>query len=142
MNERVIQEYPFKAIGHWLLACRVAGGTCMNTCLRHIENWPELARQANWSVVALAKECGVSVRTLHRFFCKQMGESTKAWLAEQRQRQAFELLRDGCSIKQTASTLGYKQPTNFARQYKHHWGTCPTRRSFALNPAQAENVRK
>jgi AraC-like DNA-binding protein len=101
----------------------------MNTRLHHIQNWPEFAREANWSVAALAKKCGVSVRTLHRHFLKQMGKNTKSWLAEQRQHQAIELLHEGSSIKETAACLGYKQPTNFTRKYKNHWGICPSQQS-------------
>jgi AraC family chitin signaling transcriptional activator len=114
----------------------------MNTRLHHIQNWPKLAQQANWSVAALAKKCGVSVRTLHRHFLKQMGKNTKVWLAEQRQRHAYELLRDGSSIKETAYYLGYKQPTNFTRKYKHHWGFCPSLQPSTVNAAQTANVSK
>jgi hypothetical protein len=35
-----------------------------------------------------------------------MGQNTKDWLAEQRQRQAHELLCEGSSIKETASCMG------------------------------------
>jgi transcriptional regulator GlxA family with amidase domain len=98
----------------------------MITKLNHIQNWLELAKQAKWSASALAKKCDVSVSTLHRHFLKQMGKPPKAWLAEQRQRNAHELLCDGSSIKETAFRLGYKQSTNFTRNYKKHWGVCPS----------------
>jgi AraC-like DNA-binding protein len=98
----------------------------MNTKLKHVQDWPALARQAHWSASALAKLCGVSVRTLHRHFLKQMGRNTKTWLAGQRQQNALELLRSGSTIKETASTLGYKQQTNFTRQYKGQTGICPS----------------
>jgi transcriptional regulator GlxA family with amidase domain len=102
-------------------------GTGMNTKLNHIQNWSELASQANWSASALAKKCGVSVRTLHRHFLKQMDKSTKDWLAEQRQRHAVELLRKGSSIKETSACLDYKQPGSFSRGFKSHWGIRPSR---------------
>jgi AraC family chitin signaling transcriptional activator len=114
----------------------------MNTRLEHIQNWPEFAGEANWSAAALAKKCGVSVRTLHRHFFKQMGKNTKTWLAEQRQRHAIELLRDGSSIKETAFSLGYKQPTNFTRKYKIHWGNCPSLQPPTVSSTQAAVVRK
>jgi DNA-binding CsgD family transcriptional regulator len=41
-----------------------------------------------------------------------MGMNTKTWLAEQRQHNALEMLRDGISIKETATTLGYKEATD------------------------------
>ena len=74
----------------------------------------------------MAKLCGVSTRTLHRHCLKHLGTNTKTWLAEQRQRDAHELLCDGSSIKETAACLGYKQATNFTRQFKNHTGINPT----------------
>ncbi|HZQ47770.1 MAG TPA: helix-turn-helix transcriptional regulator [Verrucomicrobiae bacterium] len=99
----------------------------MNSKLNHIHNWSELAQQTNWSAAALAKKCGVSVRTLHRHILKQTGKNSKTWIAEQRQRQAIELLVDGLSIKEAAHLLGYKQATNFSRKYKQFWGISPSR---------------
>jgi AraC family transcriptional activator FtrA len=105
----------------------------MNTKLNNIQNWPELARQAKWSASALAKLCGVSVRTLHRHFLQHMGKNTKAWLDEQRQHNARELLCDGSSIKETSACLGYKSQSNFSRHYKHQTGICPSQQPPA-NP--------
>ena len=116
-------------------------GTGMNLKLNHIENWPELARQANWSAAALANRCGVSVRTLHRHFLKHMGKNTKVWLAEQRQHQAIELLRDGSTVKETAFCLGYKQPTNFTRKFKKYWGVCPSLQT-PVQPAPRQSAGK
>ena len=96
------------------------------TRLKHIQNWPELARQAKWSASALAMLCGVTVRTLHRHFLHHTGKNTKTWLDEQRQHNAHELLCDGSSIKETAACLGYKSQSNFTRHYKHQTGICPS----------------
>jgi AraC-like DNA-binding protein len=98
----------------------------MNTRLKHIQNWTELGRQANWSATVLARLCGVSKDTLRLHFLKHMGKPPGAWLAEQRQHQAIGLLRDGSSIKETADCLGYKQQTNFTRKFKGFWGACPS----------------
>lgn len=98
----------------------------MNARLAKIQNWPELARQANWSTIVLAKQCSISRDTLRRHFLRHFGKPPKIWLAEQRQQQAIELLRDGSSIKETAACLGYKQQTNFTRKFKDFWGACPS----------------
>jgi AraC-like DNA-binding protein len=113
----------------------------MNTKLNSVQNWPELARQAKWSVAALAKLCGVSKDGLRRHFHEQTGKSPKTWLSEQRQHQAIELLRDGSSIKEIAACLGYKQQTNFTRKFKEFWGTCPSRQPPAnlVPPKMREN---
>jgi transcriptional regulator GlxA family with amidase domain len=97
--------------------------------LKRIQNWAELAQGAKWSAAALAKQCGVSVRILHRHFIKQTKQNTKTWLAEQRQLHAQEMLRNGFSIKQVAYHLGYKQQSNFSRKYKEFWGICPSRQT-------------
>ena len=97
----------------------------MNTKLSHIQNCPELARQVNWSVSKLAAHCGVSKRTLRRYFLKTMCQNPKAWLAGQRQKQAIELLRDGSSVKETSSQLGYQNPETFSREFKKRCGKCP-----------------
>ena len=98
----------------------------MSHQLQTIQNWPEIARQARWSASALAKNCGVSVRTLHQHFLQQTGENTKAWLAEQRLQRAIELMRAGLSIKAAAITLDYKNPSSFTRKFKDARGICPT----------------
>jgi transcriptional regulator GlxA family with amidase domain len=107
-------------------------GVNMNTRLNHVQDWLELARQANWSAAALAKKCGVSLRTLERHFLKEMGKCPQAWLSEQRQRRAIELLQDGSTVKETAGSLGYKYATHFSREFKEQWGHCPSTISALL----------
>jgi AraC-like DNA-binding protein len=98
----------------------------MNTRLRCIQNWSELAKQAKWCATTLAKNCGVSLRTLERSFLKEMGKSPKAWLLEQRQQQADKFLRGGSSVKETAECLNYKHPSHLTNAFKKQWGYCPT----------------
>jgi transcriptional regulator GlxA family with amidase domain len=110
----------------------------VHTNLKYIQDWPERARQAQWSVTVLAQQCGVSADTLRRHFLKQMGKSPGTWLTEQRQKRAVELLRDGSSIKETSAYLGYKHQTNFTRKYKEYWGACPSLpRPFPYVPGQS-----
>ena len=105
-----------------------------NSCLEHNQNWSERAREAQWSASALAKLCGITVRTLHRYFLKQMGVNPKIWLAEQRQKEAMNLLRDGSSIKETATALGYKEPGSFIRRCKNQMGICPSLPANTIAP--------
>ena len=98
----------------------------MNTKLNNDPNWLELAQKTNWSVSGLAKACGVSVRTLELHFLKKLNCSPKAWLLQQRQQQALPLLRAGSSVKETAATLGYKSGYHLSRDFKKHWGYCPS----------------
>jgi len=98
----------------------------MNSKLNYIQNWPELAKQANWSASKLAKICGVSMSTLERYFLKRMGKSPKGWLSGQRQQQAAAILQEGVTVKETAYYLGYKHPSHLTNEFKKHWGNCPT----------------
>jgi len=99
------------------------------TRLKHIQNWPELARQAQWSALALARLCGVSLRTLERHFLEEMGKSPKKWLSEQRQQRALELIQDGSSVKETAGSLDYKHPSHLSNSFKNHFGHFPMDKS-------------
>jgi AraC-like DNA-binding protein len=95
--------------------------------LDKFQDWEGMVQHSNWCAAALAKQCRVSVRTLERYFRQKMGRSPKAWLDEQRQRKAVELLSRGLSVKETAICLGYKHSTHFSREFKKYWGLCPTR---------------
>ena len=111
----------------------------MNTKLNHIQKWPELARAANWCAATLAKNCGVSLRTLERYFLDEMGKCPKKWLLEQRHQKADEMLTDGLSVKETAGNLGYDHNHfhNFSRDFKVQMGHCPTTKTVsqrAQNP--------
>jgi transcriptional regulator GlxA family with amidase domain len=104
----------------------------MNNRLQKILNWAERAQSAKWSASTLAKNCGVSVRTLERHFLKEMGKPPKAWLSELRQQRANELIQDGSSIKETAVLLDYKHPSHLTNDFKTYWGCCPTAKTTLL----------
>ena len=112
----------------------------MNAKLNQIQDWLRVARRAGWSVKDMASYCRVSKRSLERHFIKKMGLTPKEWLKGCRQRQAVELLRDGSSIKETAAELGYKHSTHLARDFKNHWGCCPTQFNPNRN-TKTSNVR-
>ena len=128
----------FQTAGKW----HQFQGSAMNKApLTHINQWPKLAQEAKWSASALAKMCGFSKDTLRRYFLKQTNKTPRVWLAEQRQHQAIELLRDGSTVKETATCLGYKQQTNFTRAFKEFWGVCPSLQP-PTNPVSDQNARK
>lgn len=98
----------------------------MNNRLHKIQNWPERAQTANWCASTLAKDCGVSLRTLERYFLKGMCKSPKKWLAEQRQQRASALIQAGSTVKETAAQLDYKHPSHLTNAFKKQCGCCPT----------------
>jgi transcriptional regulator GlxA family with amidase domain len=107
----------------------------MNSFLNHLPWLPALAEQSKWSASALAKQCGVSMRTLERHFLKHLGKSPKAWLNEQRQLQAIKLLRAGSPVKAVAGAMHYKHPNHLSKDFKKFWGVCPTK---LLAPGQGK----
>jgi transcriptional regulator GlxA family with amidase domain len=112
----------------------------MNVRLDHIQDWWKLGEEVHWSVAALAKRAGASVRALERFFLQNMGKSPKAWLLEQRHRHAMDLLNHGCSVKETAAQLGYQYAHHFSREFKAYWGSCPSTHA-ASNKSGAGHCR-
>jgi AraC family transcriptional regulator, carnitine catabolism transcriptional activator len=97
----------------------------MDTKLDQVQDWPERARLAKYSVSMLAKHCGVSVRTLERHFKKEKAKTVKKWLAERRQIDGWEILQKNPCIKAAAANVGYKHTQHFSRDFKAHWGHCP-----------------
>jgi AraC-like DNA-binding protein len=108
----------------------------MSSGLHQVQDWPELAQVAKWSAATLAKNCGISLRTLERYFLKEMGKHPKAWLSEQRQQRANELIQGGSSVKETAARLDYKHPSHLTNGFKKQWGCCPTDKTA---PMRAQN---
>jgi transcriptional regulator GlxA family with amidase domain len=106
----------------------------MSARLNRIQNWLELAQETNWSVAALAKRSGVSVRMLERHFLHKVGKPPKAWLVEQRQKRAIQLLRGGCSVKETAAQLAYRYTHHLTREFKAYWGFCPSTQMLLKQP--------
>jgi AraC-like DNA-binding protein len=98
-----------------------------NSPLCRIQNWPQLAHEAGYSVKALAGNCGVSVRGLEIFFASAKREPPRRWLKRLRMEKAIELLRDGCNVNQTADYLGYQDRSHFSREFKKHYGLPPKR---------------
>jgi len=66
------------------------------------------------------------MRTLERHFDLVMGKSPSTWLSEYRQRRALDLLQEGCTVKETAASLGYTRANNFSRDFRKYWSCSPT----------------
>jgi len=111
-------------------------GTGMSRQLTQITNWPKRAAEARWCCAALAKDCHVSLTTLERHFQETMRQCPRAWLNEERQRRACELLTDGSTVKEVANLLGYKNQHHFSFAFKKHQGFAPS-----LHRKKIENGR-
>lgn len=106
----------------------------MSSRLHHIKDWTERAKQSNWCAKTLAQQCGVSLRTLERYFLKEKGRSPKKWILEQRREQAGKLLQTGTSVKETAGLLNYKHQNHLTNEFTRHMGSCPTSKARLFEP--------
>lgn len=95
--------------------------------LSAINDWPQRAHAAGYRVKALAQDCGVPMRMLERWFHEQKGETPHGWMHEQRMNGAVELLRKGVFVEAAARELGYEYAHHFSRDFKNHFGCCPSK---------------
>ena len=70
--------------------------------------------------------CHVSVRQLERDFDEEMGRTPQDWLNEQRAVAARHLLLEGTELKQILKRLGFKQRSQFSRDFKKYHGISPS----------------
>lgn len=79
----------------------------------------------------VADELGVSSRHLQRVFAEQAGTGWRAYLESQRMDRARAWLEDpalyekGLSVREVSRTVGYYQPSGFAKAFRRHFGTAP-----------------
>ena len=95
-------------------------------------SWEQLAKEAQFRPHALAEVCGVSMRTLQRYFRAQYNQTVSDWLRELRLNEALQFLKACDSVKEVAFELGYKQPSHFTRDFKKRFGVPP--RTLMVQP--------
>jgi AraC-like DNA-binding protein len=90
-----------------------------------IDDWDQLAREAEFCPRRLAGICGMSLRTLQRL-CEQHFEKTPSELIrELRCRRALELVSQGYSNKEVAVMLKFASPTHFCHEFKKVYSRSP-----------------
>jgi len=97
--------------------------------LSYIDGWGQRARAASYSVALMAKDCGVSIRTLERFFNATISESSRRWLKRLRMQHALDLFRAGKTVKEAYELLGYKNPNQLSEDFKKIFGASPMKRA-------------
>ena len=102
----------------------------------HADRWPSLAHLADYRVESLAGALATSERHMHRLCRRELGQSPKEWLREQRMAAARLLLNRGSGVKAVAMELGFKRVAHFSREFKQWHGVTATR--FAADFKQAD----
>jgi AraC family transcriptional regulator of adaptative response / methylphosphotriester-DNA alkyltransferase methyltransferase len=75
----------------------------------------------------LAHRIAASRRQLQRAFAEVGETSFRLHLAGVRMRRAAELLEDGSlPVRDVASSVGYRQPAQFAKAFRRHLGAPPS----------------
>jgi AraC-like DNA-binding protein len=77
------------------------------------------------SMATLCAQVGVSVRTIERTFRREVGSDFESWRRQVRLTKAVELLVSGCSIKEIAFKIGYRQSSAFVELFRQTFGTTP-----------------
>jgi AraC-like DNA-binding protein len=90
------------------------------------ETWKKLAFSAQFKGNALADLCGVSLRTLQRYFSRHGVGTVSDWLQSIRLDEAYKRLKEGIRVKEVAYDLGYKQLSQFSRDFKNRYGIPPS----------------
>lgn len=98
----------------------------VNEVVASIESHPEAPR----TITELARDHGVSVRSLERAFRRDLGATPSAYLRQVRLRRAREVLRasstDAVTVGQIARSLGFVHPGRFAVLYRQTFGEMPS----------------
>lgn len=103
-----------------------ASGNAMQLSTHQTKTWEQLALASGFHASALAKEAGVSLRTVQRFFRRRHGVTVTAWLRVLRLRMAYDRLQCSHSVKEVAFDLGYRHQSNFTRDFKRQYGVPPS----------------
>lgn len=75
----------------------------------------------------VAREVGVSTRTLQSLHKEHYGMSASEFIRERRMQRAKGLLARGrTSISEVANLIGYSSPANFSRDFRRRFGRAPS----------------
>lgn len=107
------------------IACR--NGRRTGSRLEYIEKWAQLAQDARYSLSLLARNLGVSKRTIQRFTKAISRELACRFLKRLRMERALALFRAGKTLKEAADLLCYTRPDQLSEDFAEIYGDRPTR---------------
>jgi AraC-like DNA-binding protein len=90
-----------------------------------LEQWQKNASKSAYQAKAMAAFMGISPRQLERWMALVFHCRPHDWLHEQRFLKAAVQLKGGLPVKNVASELGFKQASNFSREFKRVYGRSP-----------------
>ena len=81
----------------------------------------------NWTVEELAREAAISRSALAERFTDLVGEAPMRYLANWRMQLARQMLREGPTVQEVATRVGYESEAAFNRAFKRATGSPPAR---------------
>ncbi len=83
--------------------------------------------QKNVTIDSLASDLKVSKRQVLKYFQKVCNKDFRAWKAELKIKEAMEMLRENeeLKIEEICSVLGFRDKSNFHRQFSKYAGCTP-----------------
>jgi AraC-like DNA-binding protein len=97
------------------------------TAVRRVRDLLESDLSYDWTLAELAKQAGLSARSLNTKFRIAFGASVFEYLKCRRLEFAHEtLMQRRLSVSEIAYQVGYESPANFATAFRRHFGYVPT----------------
>ncbi|SOD82464.1 response regulator [Spirosoma fluviale] len=90
-----------------------------------------------FGVDELAKEAGMSRRTLHRKLTALINMPVNAFIRQYRLKRALHFMRQGNNVSQAAYMVGYESPAHFSTAFKEFFGKTPSDYLANQNPVRA-----
>ena len=105
-----------------------------------LEQWAELAKQAKYDPVAVARLLNVGPRQLRRYTRKILNTTPHRWLDEQRLTRAAIMLKSNGLVKTVAFDLGFKTVSHFSNKFKARYGVSPKEYKERLDGGGAQSM--
>src|SRR5438876_7192198 len=97
----------------------------MSGRLLKIQEWEELAREAQFRPATMAALCPVSLRQLQRFFLTTYNKTPTQWIRELRCRIARQFISQGWSNKAVVAELHFANESHFCHEFKRVYRVSP-----------------
>ena len=117
----------------WLRALR---DPQIGRALALVHRQPERA----WTLALLAAEAAMSRSAFAARFTGLVGEPVMRYVTRFRMQLALDALRDGTSVGELASRLGYQSEAAFRRAFKRFAGVSPGRTACASSPSRSSRT--
>ncbi len=78
-----------------------------------------------WTIPSLARAAGLNARKLKVGFRALLGRTVHAYLEEMRLDAAAQAISEGSAITEVALSVGYANPSHFAKLFKRRFGSAP-----------------